>query len=143
MTALRSVIEILGAGGVVIGSGVTSWAASRASRRASDTTAEVGLATVDATREDKFIERLENRLAAVEAEGNAARGRVDEQRKVIYALQDRVVILERAASKDRALITDLRRFIGHLLDQWPKPGHPIGAPPPPPAGLLEEEESTQ
>lgn len=134
----REWVEVFGAAAVILGSGITSWFTGQAASRASAATSAVGLATVDATREDNLIGRLENRLAAVEKEASVANDRVEEQRRVIYRLQDRVVALERADREHQALVRDLRRFIRLLLDTWPMPGQPVLPPPKPPVGLLDE-----
>ena len=132
-------VEIIGGILVLAGALGGAYLTARAGSRAADTTRDVGLATVEVTREDAFIDQLQARLSAVEAESLACAGRVDEHRRVIYRLQDRNVLLERVELRHRELITRLRDFVRVLLDAWPTMN---GQHPPPrvPVGLMEDAE---
>jgi hypothetical protein len=133
-------VEVVAAILVFGGAIVTAYFTARGAAKAADTTREVGLATVDASREDKFIERLQARLDAVEADSTECTKRFEDQRRVIYKLQDRVVILERAQLRDAEMKHMLRGFIRELLAAWPDAGHPFTKPPVIPIGLFEDEE---
>ena len=135
----REIVEVIAAILVFGGSYFTARFTATGAVKAADTTREVGMATVDASREDRFIERLEGRLQAVETEAAANADRVEEQRRVIYAMQDRIVALERARVRDHELIERLRGFIIEVLQKWPQPGQPVPPPPLPPIGLLDGE----
>lgn len=136
MTA-REWAAVVGAALVFVGTVTASAITVRGALRAANTTREVGLATVHATREDNFIDQLRARLTDVERSAEQSAERVESQRRVIYKLQDRVVVLERVSVRDRELIQQLRQFISALLRAWPKPGEEVPPAPQAPPGLLD------
>jgi uncharacterized coiled-coil protein SlyX len=131
-------VEVVGGILVAIGAIGGAWVTARAGSRAADTTRDVGLATVQVTREGAFIAQLQERLTAVETDALACAQRVDDMRRVVYSLQDRNVILERAELRYRELIGRLRDFVRQLLAAWPRDATPPPPPPRVPVGLLED-----
>jgi hypothetical protein len=120
-------VEVVAAILVFGGAIVTAYFTALGASKAADTTRE-------------FIERLQTSLERLEADSAECTKRFEDQRRVIYRLQDRVVVLERAQLRDAEMKHMLRGFIRELLAAWPDAGHPYTKPPVIPIGLFEDEE---
>lgn len=129
-------VQLIGGVFVLIGAGLTSWFAAKASMKSADTTKEVGMATVEVDREDRFIKNLEARLDRMDAENADLRRQVAEAKAESHECKEKVLSLTHDVEqfkvrdrKNRTLIRQLRRYIVILRSAIKRIGQPIPAPP--------------
>jgi chromosome segregation ATPase len=141
------VAQLLGGMVVIFGSAGAAFLTSRGSVRAAETQASVNAAAVEVDREDRLIQRLEARVAALHKDIVACEDKGDElvaaldkaersdkdNRRRVRALADQVGELRREHADLKRQISLWRRYAIHLRGTLYDLNHPA---PDPPSGIV-------